>query len=346
MKVLNFGSLNIDYVYSVDHFIRPGETMSSTGMEIFCGGKGLNQSIALAKAGAKVSHAGAVGKNDGERLIAALTDAGVDVTLIRRTGGLSGHTIIQVDRNGQNCILLYGGANQEITEEQIDRTLEHFTEGDRLLLQNEISGLPYLMEQAKRCGMKIYLNPSPVTRELLEAPLNLVDCFILNEIEASDICASRMEKSVRIAEGTQRPEQPPQRPEQPSQRPEQLPQGPGQPSQGPGQPLPPPESLPELLHELYPQAAILLTLGENGSIYYDGTLKVSQPAFPVKAVDTTAAGDTFTGYFMAAEAEGRDVEDCLLRATKAAALAVSRKGASVSIPEAKEIEQMNLPRGN
>lgn len=304
MKVLNFGSLNIDYVYSVDHFIRPGETMSSTGMEIFCGGKGLNQSIALAKAGAKVCHAGAVGKNDGERLTTALAEAGVDGSLVRQTEGLSGHTIIQVDRSGQNCILLYGGANQEISEDQIDETLERFAEGDLLLLQNEISGLPYLMEQAKRRGMKIYLNPSPVTEGLLEAPLQLVDCFILNEIEASDICASRMGKNVREAEEDQQPEQ-----------------------------------LPELLHELFPQAAILLTLGEKGSIYYDGTRRVSRPAFSVKAVDTTAAGDTFTGYFMASEAEGRDVEDCLLRATKAAALAVSRKGASVSIPTADEVER-------
>lgn len=304
MKVLNFGSLNIDYVYSVDHFIRPGETMSSTGMEIFCGGKGLNQSIALAKAGAKVCHAGAVGKNDGERLTTALAEAGVDGSLVRRTEGLSGHTIIQVDRSGQNCILLYGGANQEISEDQIDETLERFAEGDLLLLQNEISGLPYLMEQAKRRGMKIYLNPSPVTEGLLEAPLQLVDCFILNEIEASDICASRMGKNVREAEEDQQPEQ-----------------------------------LPELLHELFPQAAILLTLGEKGSIYYDGNRRVSRPAFSVKAVDTTAAGDTFTGYFMASEAEGRDVEDCLLRATKAAALAVSRKGASASIPTADEVER-------
>lgn len=325
MKVLNFGSLNIDYVYSVDHFIRPGETMSSTGMEIFCGGKGLNQSIALAKAGAKVCHAGAVGKNDGERLTTALAEAGVDGSLVRRTEGLSGHTIIQVDRSGQNCILLYGGANQEISEDQIDETLERFAEGDLLLLQNEISGLPYLMEQAKRRGMKIYLNPSPVTEGLLEAPLKLVDCFILNEIEASDICASRMGKNVRKAEEIQRSGQ--------------LSQGPDQLSQQTDQPLQKPEQLPDLLHELFPQAAILLTLGEKGSIYYDGTRRVSQPAFSVKAVDTTAAGDTFTGYFMASEAEGRDVEECLLRATKAAALAVSRKGASVSIPTADEVER-------
>lgn len=298
MKILNFGSLNIDNVYAVDHFIRPGETMSTGGMEIFCGGKGLNQSIALAKAGAEVYHAGAVGNRDGERLLAALAAAGVDTAWVRRTKGVSGHTVIQVDPSGQNCILLYGGANREITEQQIDETLAHFESGDLLLLQNEINGLPYLMNQAKKRGMKIYLNPSPVTKELFEMPLELTDCFILNEIEAADLCESR---GSRVG-------------------------------------LPQEEQYPELLHGLFPQAEILLTLGSKGSRYFNGAKRVSQEAFAVKAVDTTAAGDTFTGYFIAAQAEGRSLPDCLRRASGAAALAVTRKGASVSIPEAAEVE--------
>lgn len=294
MKILNFGSLNLDNVYAVDHFIRPGETMSSEKLEIFCGGKGLNQSIALARAGAEVYHAGAVGKADGERLLAALLEAGVDVSLVRKTEGVSGHAIIQVDRSGQNCILLFGGANMEITKEQVDETLSHFESEDILLLQNEVSELPYLIDCASRRGMRIYLNPSPVTEELLLMPLEKVDCFILNEIEAADICGEIVTD----------------------------------------------KELPGRLHQKYPKAAILLTLGEKGSIYYDGRDLFEQPAFSVKAVDTTAAGDTFTGYFMASATYGRDIRSALCQAAKASAIAVSRKGASVSIPTKAEVEAM------
>lgn len=294
MKILNFGSLNLDNVYTVDHFIRPGETMSSDKLEIFCGGKGLNQSIALARAGAEVYHAGAVGKTDGERLLAALIDVGVDVSLVRRTEGISGHAVIQVDKSGQNCILLFGGANKEITREQVEETLSHFEPGDLLLLQNEVSELSYLIDCASRRGMRIYLNPSPVTDELLLMPLEKVDCFILNEIEAADICGGTVSD----------------------------------------------KELPGRLHQKYPKAAILLTLGEKGSRYYDGVNFFEQPAFSVKAVDTTAAGDTFTGYFMASAAYGSDIRSALLQATKASAIAVSRKGASVSIPTKAEVEEI------
>lgn len=296
MKILNFGSLNLDNVYEVDHFIRPGETMSSEKLEIFCGGKGLNQSIALARAGAEVYHAGAVGKTDGERLLTSLIEAGVDVSLVNRTEGVSGHAIIQVDRSGQNCILLFGGANKEITGEQVDDTLSHFEAGDILLLQNEISELSYIIESASKRGMRIYLNPSPVTDELLRMPLDKVDCFILNEIEAADICGGVVQE----------------------------------------------KELPKRLHEKYDRADILLTLGEKGSIYYDGVNFLEQPAFSVKAVDTTAAGDTFTGYFMAAAAYGCEVKAALFQAAKAAAIAVSRKGASASIPMKTEVETTEL----
>lgn len=294
MRILNFGSLNIDNVYTVEHFLRPGETMSSGRLEIFCGGKGLNQSIAMARAGACVYHAGCVGAHDGEALVETLKQAGADVSMLRRTEGVTGHAIIQVDRSGQNCILLFGGANQEITAEQVDETLSHFGEGDILVLQNEISCLSYIMEQAGKRGMRIYLNPSPVTEELLKLPLHLVNCFILNEIEAADLC------------GKSAPE----------------------------------DMLLTLLKEQYNQADILLTLGEKGSIYYNGDSTLRQPAFPVEAVDTTAAGDTFTGYYIAGIAAGHPVGKALLTASRAASVAVSRKGASVSIPERREVEAL------
>lgn len=161
MKILNFGSLNIDYVYTVGHFVQPGETVRSEKLEQFCGGKGLNQSIALARAGASVWHAGKVGV-DGEMLVEALQKAGVDTAYVEQSTKRTGHAVIQVDASGQNCILLHSGANADLDETMIDRVLAHFGQGDILLVQNEQNNLPYVMEQAHAHGLLIACNPSPI----------------------------------------------------------------------------------------------------------------------------------------------------------------------------------------
>ena len=160
MKVLNFGSLNIDMVYSVDHVVRPGETTASAELRYFCGGKGLNQSVALARAGMEVCHAGCVGA-DGGRLISLLRDNGVDTSLVTKSESPSGHAIIQVDRDGQNSILLFGGANMEITPEQIENAVRNFSAGGRLFLQNEINGISEIIGAAHERGLEIVFNPSP-----------------------------------------------------------------------------------------------------------------------------------------------------------------------------------------
>ena len=187
MKVLNFGSLNLDYVYDVDHFVREGETISSTDMNIFCGGKGLNQSVALAKAGVKVYHAGAVGSADGGMLLKALSDVGADISYIKRYDMSSGHAIIQKNRAGNNCILLYGGANQNIGVDFIKEVLKDFDKGDILLLQNEVSNLSFIIDEGYKRGMSIVLNPSPINEKIFECDLEKLEYLILNEIEASDI---------------------------------------------------------------------------------------------------------------------------------------------------------------
>ena len=290
MKILSFGSLNLDKVYSVNHFIRPAETMAAIELNEFSGGKGLNQSIALARAGAKVWHAGCVGE-DGTMLLSALRENGVDISLVRRLSCHTGHAIIQVNNEGQNCILLYGGANQQITPAQIDETLAQFAPGDMLVLQNEISNLSYLIEAAGKKGMVIVLNPSPMAPELLQMPLQYVSYFLLNEVEAKDLCGAEV----------------------------------------------PEEEYPEMLLARYPGSRVVLTLGSRGCIYQDANTRIARPACRVQAVDTTAAGDTFTGYFVAGIAAGESVEQALEEATKAAAISVSRRGAAPSIPLREEV---------
>lgn len=116
MNILNFGSLNIDYVYAVDHFVTVGETTGSFSMDRNVGGKGLNQSVAFAKAGATIYHAGCVG-TDGSFLTDYLKKVGVHTNYVKVVDVPTGNAIIQVDKTGQNCILLYGGANQAVTED-------------------------------------------------------------------------------------------------------------------------------------------------------------------------------------------------------------------------------------
>lgn len=184
-KILNYGSLNIDYVYDVPHFVHAGETLSSSARQIFAGGKGLNQSVALARAGGEVYHAGAVGKDDSKILLDVLKENNINQDNLLFRDDVSGHTIIQVDANGQNCILLYGGANQSITTDEIDKILEGFSAGDYLVLQNETSNIEYMINKAYEKGLIICFNVSPFNESLLKLPLDKCSFLIVNEIEGS-----------------------------------------------------------------------------------------------------------------------------------------------------------------
>ena len=183
MKILNLGSLNIDLVYQVEHIARPGETIASSSHQVFAGGKGANQSAALARASASVFHAGQVGP-EGQWLVDKLAGLGVDVQHIRFSDIPTGHAIIQVDRHGQNSIVLFAGANAQINRGAIDAALAHFGRGDMLLLQNEINDVAYILTAAAERGLTICLNPAPFGPEVCTYPLERVDLLIVNETEA------------------------------------------------------------------------------------------------------------------------------------------------------------------
>ena len=186
MNILNFGSLNIDLVYQVEHIARPGETIASPSHQVFAGGKGANQSAALARAGANAFHAGQVGP-DGQWLVDKLAGLGVDVQHIRVGDVPTGHAIIQVDRHGQNSIVLFAGANAQIDKRAIDTALSRFSRGDILLLQNEINNVAYIITAAAERGLTICLNPAPFGPEVHAYPLELVDLLIVNETEATGL---------------------------------------------------------------------------------------------------------------------------------------------------------------
>ena len=296
MKILCFGSLNLDYVYQVDHILAPGETLTAKSFQIFDGGKGLNQAIALGRAQADCYMAGMIGQ-DGMHLLEILQGSDVKTQYVHNTGEKSGHTIIQVDKTGQNCIMYFPGANQMITESYVNQVLEFFDSNDYVLLQNEICLLPYIMEKASQKGIKIVFNPSPITDELLNYPIHLVDLLIFNEIEGHALTCKSDEYEMI-----------------------------------------------DTLHALYPNTKFLLTLGRKGVLYSDGVVHLTHGIYNTSVVDTTAAGDTFTGYFLSAFTGNKTIAECLRIASVASSIAVSRQGAAPSIPVLSEVLSSNLSK--
>lgn len=289
VRILNFGSCNIDYVYSVDHIAQPGETIAASKLEVFCGGKGLNQSIAAARAGAEVYHAGCIG-TDGGMLRDALVSSGVDATCLRTADCRNGHAMIQVSRSGENNIVLYSGSNAMVTKEFIDEVLERFSDYDIVLLQNEITNTDYIIEKACRRGMRIVLNPAHFHESLKKIDLSKLSCIILNEVEALGFT----EKSE-------------------------------------------PEEVIAQLRSQYPTLTVVLTLGKKGCIYADSNQTLYQNAFQVDTVDTTGAGDTFIGYYLAELTRSASAAKAIRTACAASAISVSRMGAAPSIPTLREV---------
>ena len=289
-RILNFGSLNIDHVYRVPHFVRPKETLASLAYQRFAGGKGVNQSLALARAGAEVSHAGRIG-GDGVWLRDLLAGAGADVTHLQVVDAPTGHAIINVTPEGQNSIVLYGGANQTVTPDDARRAIASFHAGDTMLLQNEISALPEILRLARAHGLQIVFNPAPMDARVPDYPLETVSCLLLNEVEGAQLAGAEEPKAILDA-----------------------------------------------LRRRFPSMTVILTLGPEGVLASDGGSLVRVPAPRVKAVDTTAAGDTFTGYYLAERLRGATFAAALQTACAAAAICVTRAGAAASIPARAEVD--------
>ncbi|MBQ3383974.1 MAG: ribokinase [Erysipelotrichaceae bacterium] len=291
MKILVFGSTNIDYNYQMEHIARPKETVTSLGYEIHPGGKGLNQAIAFAKTGQHVYLAAVVG-NDAGMLLDVMEKYDVDTRYLKKINAPNGHAIIQIDKNGENSIFLYPGTNNSITHDYVDRVLNGFEKGDFIILQNEINRQDYIIDKAYEKGMVILMNPSPCDDTLKDLPLEKVSYFFINEVEGAILTGESA-----------------------------------------------PEKILDRMNELYPESRVVLTLGADGSCYKFRDHFCSQAIFPVKAIDTVGAGDTFMGYFSYGLSQGYTPEECLLLATKASSITVTRKGAADSIPTLAEINE-------
>ena len=291
MKIVNLGSLNVDHVYRVDHFLLPGETKASMSLTENAGGKGLNQSVAASRTGVEVYHAGYYGTGSGI-LIDALTRAGVKLDLMEEKDMPNGHAIIQVDDAGQNCILLYGGTNVCLTEAYVDSVLDACTPDDILLLQNETNLIPYIIEAAAKRGIPTAMNAAPMDEGVKAYPIDKLRYLIVNEIEGAALAGGADFE----------------------------------------------ETMANLI-AAYPNTGILLTLGSAGAWFHDGDRDIRMGCAKVpKVVDTTAAGDTFLGYFLAGMLDKLDPAQALKRATYASALTIQKEGAADSIPNVSQVE--------
>lgn len=287
----NLGSINLDHVYRVGHFVQPGETLASTSMQTLLGGKGANQSLALARSGAPVCHIGSISSSDGW-VVDMLFDSGIDVSCVLQIEEPSGHAIIQVDEAGENAILLHGGANQSLSDAHIEQSLVSAKAGDWLLMQNECNGLELAMDIAKRKQMHIAFNPAPMSENVQALPLADCAVLIVNEIEAAQLSGMDNKADATAA-----------------------------------------------LLKRFPNVQLVLTEGSRGAGWHYQAQHEFVAAHKVDVVDTTAAGDTFVGYFLAALHNNNDAHVALQTACAASALAVTKVGASTSIPASQAVKQ-------
>ena len=289
MKILVFGSYNIDKVYALPHLPERGEMLTSGSLETHVGGKGLNQALALKKAGADVVVAGMVGE-DGAFLTDYLTRSGVCAEEIGVAAVSTGHAVIGIDPQGRNQMIIFGGANRAVTEQYCDDVLAKHGDADLLLTQYETACVEYMLRRAHEKGIATAVNPSPYVDAVRDLPYACIDWLILNEDEGQRITGKTDEDEIARA-----------------------------------------------LFALG-GSRVILTLGSRGALYYDGETTMKTPAFAVNAVDTTGAGDTFTGYSLFALLSGQSPQEALRIAAAAAAIAVTKKGAAETIPDRAQTE--------
>jgi len=282
MTIYNLGSINIDYIYGMPHLVCPGETLAATRFDSALGGKGANQSIAIARAGGKVFHAGMIHRDDDDWLMDMIA-AGVDTHFITRGDTPTGHAIVAVDDAGENQIILAPLSNASLTEDIITSILTMAKPGDWALTQNETNLTAPYLKAAKAHGLLICYSAAPFVAEMTAELLPLVDLLIINAIEAE-----ALSKAI------------------------------GKPVEHLGVPH------------------LIITRGSDGANYVgkDGTYHVA--AKPVQAVDTTGAGDTYLGYMLAQLDQGVGIADAMSLAAAAAAIQVTRHGASAAIPNIHE----------
>ncbi|CAB4408316.1 unnamed protein product [Rhizophagus irregularis] len=326
-KVLTFGSINIDEFFEVPHIVSSGETITSSKYCQRAGGKGANQSVALAKAGALIWHAGKIGR-DGEWIKKYMNNHGVRVDhIIISEDQPTGRAFIQVSQKTRdNSIVLLPGTNHMISLDEARKILsQEFGVNDWVIMQNEIGQIGgEILKLCKEKGLTTVFNPAPLSENIINVfSFNLVDYLIVNKLEAvqlyKQISGFSSDEDISI------------------------------------------QDLLSFISIKFKHIGIIVTLGSEGLYaWYRPEQKVfNLPAFKTKVLDTTGAGDTFTGYFVSSIVRSlkqrrtnnsfstilptaEDFLDALKEATVASGLAVSQLGAMESIPSFNDVQKSKI----
>lgn len=299
MKVLVFGSINIDRTFTLPRFLIQGETICSSSLSISAGGKGANQAVAIRKAGVETQLAATIGE-DGIWIKDILSSFLVDTSLINvKKDTYTGSATILLDEKKCSSIILYGGANRENSTDYIMSVLSQYEKGDWIVLENEINNLDIIINEASDRGIKICLNPSPFEDNLFSLPLEKIDLLILNEVEMSLLLKREILDNI------------PSYKESIIQAGEKFPSA-------------------DILLTLGDKGSIYKEKRSEKTIY--------TPALKTNCVDTTACGDTFLGYFLALSIKNVDLNKRLELATKASSFTATRPGAMESIPVINELD--------
>ena len=296
-KIIVIGSFNLDFVFLVDRFVLPKETYHAHGMEMHFGGKGFNQAVALGRSYPQVFYAANVNEKE-KYLRDVLKENHVNDKFLRLVTSPTGMAFIQVNKEGENAILLNKGANFKFDLEQFVEILSHFNEGDTLVLQNEINELKTLIDLAHNRHLKIALNQSPFNQDILKLPLQYIDYLFINELEG-EMLTNKKET----------------------------------------------DEILEVCKTLIPNCEVVLTLGSQGACVLKDNQITKKNTYKVEAIDSTGAGDTFTGFYLSSRVQNKSIEESLQMANAAAALSVTKKGAMDSIPSLDEVEKFIKKEG-
>ncbi|MDD9138548.1 ribokinase [Fructobacillus sp. CRL 2054] len=305
-SIVVIGSLNVDVLQKIDRLPQQGETLSIEGKSTNFGGKGANQAVAAARQGAIVSFIGAVGSDsEGQTFIQLLEQEGINTRFIQSKKGPTGTAYIMLERDGHNTILVHGGANAELTIEDVNQAKDVIAMADVVVAQLEVPR-PVIQrgfELAKESGAMTILNPAPVTQRIESAILGNTDLLVPNETEAAALLNLPPSTNYKTLK-------------------DRLP----------------------LYQEQLGIHNLIITLGEDGAFFAIGKQIGPVKNFKVDVQDTTAAGDTFIGTIATTiEPDLSNIERTLQRASAASAIAVSRPGAIPSIPTSEEIARKLAP---
>jgi len=305
-KVIVVGSSNTDLVVRVPRLPEPGETVLGHSFARNAGGKGANQAVAAARAGADVIFIGCVGDDAfGHEALAGLTRDGVDTSRVRiEPGAPSGVALIAVDESGENSISVAAGANGLLLPEHLDKTRDAFSGADVCLIQLEVpvAAVARAAQLARAAGAHVILNPAPAQ----PLPPDLLECtstIVPNETETQCLTGILPRSRAQAEDAAAK----------------LLEQGVGR---------------------------VVLTLGERGALLVSREEVVQIPAPRVQAVDTTAAGDAFCGALATALGQGIPAPRAVGFACAAASCAVTRQGAQPSMPHQEEIQEVYLKSFN